>query len=179
MNTEKPNPGVANTPEIKQKPPEFATNDDGGVVLRVTSEEQIGDLFGNTSVEFATELAFNCFQIGGSKTTSVHEGNRALGMAIEIQPRDAVEALLATQMAATHSAMMRFSMMMANTEVLQQLEFLERAVNKLGRTFTTQMEALRKHRNGGRQTVTVQHVNVEDGGQAIVGNVQAGGKREE
>ena len=34
---------------------------------------------------------------------------------------------------------------------------------------------LRKHRNGGKQTVTVQHVNVEDGGQAIVGNVDAGG----
>jgi hypothetical protein len=39
------------------------------------------------------------------------------------------------------------------------------------------LEALRKHRNGGvKQTVTVQHVNVEDGGQAIVSNVQAGGR---
>jgi hypothetical protein len=38
------------------------------------------------------------------------------------------------------------------------------------------MEALRKHRNGGKQTVTVQHVNVEDGGQAIVGDVQSGGR---
>jgi hypothetical protein len=33
-------------------------------------------------------------------------------------------------------------------------------------------------RNGGRQVVTVQHVKVEGGGQAIVaGEVRAGGKR--
>lgn len=63
-------------------------------------------------------------------------------------------------------------------DTLQQLEVHERIVNKLARTFATQMEALRKHRNGGKQTVTVQHVNVEDGGQAIVGNVahEGGGK---
>ena len=52
----------------------------------------------------------------------------------------------------------------------------EKAFNKLMRTFTAQMEALRKHRHGGKQTVTVQHVNVEDGGQAIVGTVEAGGR---
>ncbi len=52
----------------------------------------------------------------------------------------------------------------------------ERALNKLTRSFAAQMEALRKHRNGGKQTVTVQHVKVSEGGQAIVGNVQAGGK---
>jgi hypothetical protein len=47
--------------------------------------------------------------------------------------------------------------------------------NKLARTYSMQMETLRKHRNGGKQTVTVQHVNVEGGGQAVVGNVQTGG----
>jgi len=39
-----------------------------------------------------------------------------------------------------------------------------------------QMETLRKHRNGGKQTVTVQHVNVSDGGKAIVGDVSHGGR---
>ena len=48
--------------------------------------------------------------------------------------------------------------------------------NKLCRTYSAQMEALRKHRNGGKQTVVVQHVNVNDGGQAIVGNVETGGR---
>ena len=33
------------------------------------------------------------------------------------------------------------------------------------------MEALKRYRTGGEQTVTVQHVNVGEGGQAIVGNL--------
>ena len=32
-----------------------------------------------------------------------------------------------------------------------------------------QMEALKRYRMGGEQRVTVQHVTVNDGGQAIVG----------
>ncbi|MEH6648333.1 hypothetical protein [Sulfitobacter sp.] len=57
---------------------------------------------------------------------------------------------------------------------MEQVKAHYSGFNKLARTYTAQMEALRKHRNGGRQTVTVQHVNVENGGQAIVGNVQTG-----
>jgi hypothetical protein len=34
-----------------------------------------------------------------------------------------------------------------------------------------QMEALKRYRTGGEQKVTVQHVSVSEGGQAIVGNV--------
>jgi hypothetical protein len=38
------------------------------------------------------------------------------------------------------------------------------------------MEALKRYRTGGEQKVTVQHVSVNEGGQAIVGNVnQAAG----
>jgi hypothetical protein len=33
------------------------------------------------------------------------------------------------------------------------------------------MEALKRYRTGGEQKVTVQHVSVSEGGQAIVGNV--------
>ena len=94
----------------------------------------------------------------------------------EIAPRDGIERMLAVQMATTHIALMRQGGRMANDGQLPQFEAHERAYNKLARTYTAQVEALRKHRNGGKQTVTVQHVNVEDGGQAIVGNVQAGGR---
>jgi hypothetical protein len=43
---------------------------------------------------------------------------------------------------------------------------------KLMRTFTTQMEALQRYRGKGQQTIQVQHVQVNEGGQAVVGNVQ-------
>ena len=42
---------------------------------------------------------------------------------------------------------------------------------KLARTFTGQMEALKRYRTGGEQKVTVQHVSVNEGGHAIVGHV--------
>lgn len=46
------------------------------------------------------------------------------------------------------------------------------ALNKLARTFTTQMETLKRYRTGGEQKVTVHHVTVNEGGQAIVGTVE-------
>jgi hypothetical protein len=47
--------------------------------------------------------------------------------------------------------------------------------NKLVRSYTTLMEGLDKHRGKGQQKVTVEHVHVHQGGQAIVGNVTTGG----
>lgn len=43
---------------------------------------------------------------------------------------------------------------------------------KLMRTFTAQVEALQKLRGKGQQTVRVEHVTVNAGGQAIVGHVE-------
>ena len=46
---------------------------------------------------------------------------------------------------------------------------------KMLRTFTAQIEALKKYRTGGQQKMTVEHVHVNEGGQAIVGTVIQGG----
>jgi len=67
--------------------------------------------------------------------------------------------------------MIRSGRWLANSERVDQVQAHYNGYTKLARTYVSQMEALRKHRNGGKQTVTVQHVNVQDGGQAIVGNV--------
>jgi hypothetical protein len=88
-----------------------------------------------------------------------------------IQPRDNVEAMLAAQMAAVHMSTMTFARRLANVENIPQQDSAERAFNKLARTFAGQMEALKRYRTGGEQKVTVQHVTVGEGGQAIVGNV--------
>ena len=40
-------------------------------------------------------------------------------------------------------------------------------------TFAAQMSALKEYRSKGEQKMTVQHVHVAEGGQAIVGNVNA------
>ncbi len=41
---------------------------------------------------------------------------------------------------------------------------MEKTLNKLTRSFTSQMEALRKYRNPRKQKVTVQHVNANEDG---------------
>jgi hypothetical protein len=47
--------------------------------------------------------------------------------------------------------------------------------NKLSRTYATLLEALNRHRGKGQQKVTVEHVHVHSGGQAVVGVVEAPG----
>ena len=42
------------------------------------------------------------------------------------------------------------------------------------RTYVTQVETLRRLRHGGSQYVRVEHVHVNEGGQAIIGNVTPG-----
>jgi hypothetical protein len=74
-------------------------------------------------------------------------------------------------MAAVHEAIMTFTRQLAYVETIPQQDSNERALNKLARTFATQMEALQRYRSGGEQKVMVNQVSVNQGGQAIVGNV--------
>ena len=46
-----------------------------------------------------------------------------------------------------------------------------RALGRLARTFPAQIDALNRYRSHGEPAITVQNVKVEDGGNAIVGNV--------
>ena len=47
---------------------------------------------------------------------------------------------------------------------------------KLMTLYAKQLETRNKHRGKGQQKVTVEHVHVAAGGQAIVGNVDTGGR---
>jgi hypothetical protein len=102
--------------------------------------------------------------------------NFMLAVVKGIEPRDQVEAMLAAQMAAVHNATMTFARRLAHVDNIPQQDSAERAFNKLARTFAAQVEALKRYRTGGEQTVRVEHVTVNEGGQAIVGNVTHGGR---
>jgi hypothetical protein len=90
-----------------------------------------------------------------------------------VQPKDEIESLLGAQMVATHEMAMTFLSRAASRDQMTEAvsNNLERA-NKLLRTFTTQMEALNRHRGKGQQKVTVEHVTVNQGGRAVIGNVE-------
>jgi hypothetical protein len=152
---------------------------ESGHQVVVSSEDAIQDLFRSETPEMADGLLTHCLKVLKSNEASddfAGNDERAFMLAAikEIAPRDAVERMLAVQMAATHVAMVRSGRWLATTGTVDQLRVHYSGYHALARTYTTQMDALRKHRSGGKQTVTVQHVNIESGGQAIVGDVQTG-----
>ncbi len=102
--------------------------------------------------------------------------NFMLSVVKSVKPRDELETLLAAQMAAVHMATMTFARRLAHVENIAQQDSAERAFNKLARTFAMQLDALKRYRTGGEQKVTVKHVTVNEGGQAIVGPVSHGGE---
>ena len=77
-------------------------------------------------------------------------------------------------MAAIHNATMTFARRLAHVDNIKQQDSAQNALNKLARTFAAQVAALKNYRSKGEQRVTVEHVHVHAGGQAIVGAVTAG-----
>jgi hypothetical protein len=95
---------------------------------------------------------------------------------IGINPRDELEGMMAAQLIASHSAAMECyrRAMIGEQSFEGRRENLSQA-NKLSRSFATLLDALNRHRGKGQQKVTVEHVHVHSGGQAIVGAVGPGG----
>jgi hypothetical protein len=147
----------------------------------------------------ATELSQRLRQAGGSKLDAFN--NQILGDVVQalplsftdaktygeqiiaairgvigIAPKDELEGMMAAQMIASHSAAMEcYRRAMLGEQTLEgRNENLSQA-NKLSRTFTLLFDALNRHRGKGQQKVTVEHVDVHQGGQAIVGPVTSGG----
>jgi hypothetical protein len=135
------------------------------------------EALGTVSVDFTNGLLSQLANAGShGRQIDADALNFMLSVVTGIKPKDQLEAMLAAQMAAIHMATMTFARGLAHVETIQQQDSAERALNKLARTFAMQMEALKRYRTGGEQKVTVQHVSVNEGGQAIVGNVnQAAG----
>lgn len=101
--------------------------------------------------------------------------NIALDGVAALAPRDGMEVMLCSQLVALHGQSMDFMRRAILAE--QTSEGVDSNVNRVAktlRTFATIAECLRTYRGGGQQKVTVEHVTVQAGGQAIVGTVNKG-----
>lgn len=101
---------------------------------------------------------------------------KAAGEALkEIKPKDGVEGMLAVQMVAMHNAALEcFRRAALSDQTPESLDMNLPHAAKLTTAYLRHMEALDKRRGKGRQTVVVKYVNVEPGGQAVVGPVHTG-----
>ncbi len=160
--------------------------DECGQICRpyeVTIDDDKGDLFeifgtsdGNATAALVKQLISPAVLSGN---TTEQEVNAKIEMVRDIQPRDSIEAALAVQMINVHGV--TIEMMKRAMLEEQSVDGVSNNVNrvtKMSRLFIAQMEALQRYRSKGQQTIQVQHVNVENGGQAVVGNVNTGGESE-
>jgi hypothetical protein len=100
--------------------------------------------------------------------------NASLAFIEGAKPQGEVECALVIQMACTHTAAMSVLAMFAGVHGFDRNTPVKAsAAARLMRAYATQVEALRRLRNGGSQVVRVEHVYVNEGGQALIGNVRS------
>jgi hypothetical protein len=119
----------------------------------------------------------NALWIKHSSAEDAKKQRRAAVQALMgIAPRDEFEGMIAAQLVACHNASMECyrRAMIGEQSFEGRREGLSQA-NKLSRTYATLLECLNRHRGKGTQRVTVEHVHVHPGGQAVVGTIEAPG----
>jgi hypothetical protein len=92
------------------------------------------------------------------------------------KPADEIEGMLAAQAIAMHHASMECSKRaMAPGLPFEAAQGYRKAAANTSRTFVELLSALDRKRGKGQQKVTVEHVHVHSGAQAIVANIAPGG----
>lgn len=100
----------------------------------------------------------------------------ALRLYEELGTQDGGEAMLARQMIGVHNAQHECLANALHPDInfKARMVYIDKAA-RLSEVFLRQLQALDKHRGHASQRVTVEHVTVEAGGQAIVGNISQKG----
>ena len=152
---------------------------DGGISVEASADDYSIEKVQKSLVGVSGHEAFNKLinQALSISTGDTHDDklNSFMPLLLDIAPKDSLEGMLAVQMLATHNMAMEMAgRAMFNEQTVEGVEMNINRSTKLMRTFTAQVETLQKYRNKGKQTIQVQHVTVNDGGQAVVGNVASG-----
>ena len=141
---------------------------------------RLKNIGGSQSDHWNNTLVNQAVQSLWMKNSSPEERDKQLSATVAalmgIGPRDELEGMMAAQLVAAHNAAMECyrRAMIGEQSFEGRRENLAQA-NKLSRTYAALVEALNRHRGKGQQKVTVEHVHVHAGGQAIVGAVETGG----
>jgi len=141
----------------------------------------LANAFATADSDFLAEIMTQLYKASskGSEASEQRLNEQRLNFALAvikgIKPQDQIETMLGAQMGAVHGLVMEFAGRLLRTEDLAWRDSASTILNKLARTFAMQVEALKRYRSNGEQTVRVEHVTVNNGGQAIVGAVSSMG----
>jgi hypothetical protein len=141
---------------------------------------------GTTDTELQLQFMYELFGVMGITTEDVISGKatsgaKRIGAAISgIDPQDEIQGMLAIQLFATHFMSMEFARRAMHPE--QHSEGVDANVARASqfmKVFLEQVACLQKLKGKeSQQKVTVEHVHVHQGGQAIVGAVNPRGEGE-
>src|SRR3974390_419389 len=101
---------------------------------------------GSTDTNFASVVASQLASAVGRDLPLTEGLNFMLAVVKAIEPKNELESLLATQMAAVHVATMAMACRLASSTNIKQQDSAERALNKLARTLAMQLETLKRYR---------------------------------
>jgi hypothetical protein len=133
------------------------------------------------SAHLATYLLHQISNVEDPPGLKLYQQINAMIAAIDgIGPKDELESLLAVQMVSVHNLAMEFmKQTVRNNQTIEGVDVSTNRAVRLMRVFLEQVEALNRHRGKGQQqNIVVEHVNVNSGGQAIVGSVHPSSKGE-
>jgi hypothetical protein len=101
--------------------------------------------------------------------TQVTAPNIILSSLTALRPQDELEGMLITRMISLHFQSMKYLIMAGKEgQPAQGIDININRSTKLMRMFNESVEALNRYRRKGEQRVVVQHMQVNDGGKAIV-----------
>jgi len=147
----------------------------GHTDIQTVDDKELLETFGTTDRYFIRGLIGQILTMGSIRGDTSGTGGDGYDFAVSVlrgaKPKDQIAAMLATQLAATHMANIKFIDRLARSEHIETHDLHERTLNKLLRAFIMQVEAFNRYQNGGERNVTVQNVSVSEFGKAIVGNV--------
>ena len=137
--------------------------------------QRLKKALGTTSSDFVNASLLQVQAAARSPYGTISEMaiNAALAMIEAAAPKDEIEAALAVQMACTHTAAMAVLGNLNNSYGTERrIAAFGSTAARLMKAFAMQMEVLRRLRHGGQQVVRVEHVHVNDSGQAFIGNLK-------
>jgi hypothetical protein len=147
----------------------------GSTEIRTVDDKELLETFGMTDKYFARGLVGQIIAMGSIYGDTPGTGGDGYDFAISllrgIKPKDQIAAMLLTQMAATHMAIIKYVDRLAGATYVHQHDINDRTLGKMLRTFVAQVEAFERYQNGAQKKASVQNVSISDFGQAVVANV--------
>jgi hypothetical protein len=140
--------------------------------------ERLKAALGTASIEFVDATLYQLQAAARLPNSGVSEiaVNAALAMIEGERPRGETECAIVVQMACLHSATMAvLGCLGGGHGGDRHVVAAATAASRLSRSFAILVETLRRLRSGGSQIIRIERVEVKEGGQAVIGNINKSG----